>query len=410
MAWLINLQPLYISKTYRKLWISSTLSAIGNHITIFAVILQIYTITHSSIAVGVIGLFTGVPAILLALWGGTLIDKFDRRQIVLVTITLQTIACSFLWLYSLLDGKNIFFLYSMLGWIFLLGAINVPAASAILPRLIDSQHIQSAVILRIFSAQAAMILGPLLGGLLEPRCGISTLYFMDLLSFCIALYGIWQLPAINPITQTFSKRSWEAIKEGFQFVKSSSIILGALYVDLALAFFGMPNALFPSINDIYFNGYPDKLGLMIAAPSLGGLIAMLFSGHLNHLKTSAIALVVFCTICSLTIISFSLSTSFIISLILLFFMGAFDNIVVSLRSAVIQQATPDQYRGRVSALEYIVSNAAPQLGNFRAGLLATFITPHVVVLIGGISTLTLIFLMVFILPAFIKKTSPLVTN
>ncbi|MGI4851537.1 MAG: MFS transporter [Janthinobacterium lividum] len=257
-TWLIDLEPLWLYPAYRRLWIGSTLSAIGNHLTVFTVILQVFKITNNSLAVGTIGLFTGIPSILLALWGGALGDRLDRRKIVLIATSLQLLGCASLWIYALLEGRNIFFLYCMTGWIFLLGALSVPVGTAILPRIIKAEHLQSAVTLRVFAMHKAMIIGPLLGGILVMKYGIATLYFIDMCSFCAALYGIIRLPPIGH-EHIEKKKNWSSMIGGLKFVKSAPILIGALYVDFALAFFGMPNALFPAINASRFGGNAEQL-------------------------------------------------------------------------------------------------------------------------------------------------------
>lgn len=409
-SWLIDLKPLYLYPAYRRLWIGSTLSAIGNHLTVFTVILQIFTITNTPLAVGAIGLFTGIPSILFALWGGALGDRLDRRKIVLIATCLQLLGCGALWIYAVLEGDNVFFLYGITGWIFLLGAVNVPAGAAIIPRLIDAEHLQSAVTLRVFAIHGAMILGPLLGGILVMKYDIATLYFIDMCSFSAALYGILRLPSISH-EHIVEKKNWSSVISGLKFVKSTSILLGALYVDFALAFFGMPNALFPNINASRFEGNGKQLGLMFAAPSLGGLIAMLLSGRLKNIISPALAMVAFCGLWALSVISFSLSRSFIFSLCLLFFMGIFDSCLAALRSTTIQKATPDSYRARVSALEYIFDNSATQLGNVRAGLIAVVVAPHLAALMGGLSTLLLTLCTFFLFPKFMQlRQHPPLTN
>ena len=174
-------------------------------------------------------------------------------------------------------------------------------------------------------------------------------------------------------------------------------------MDFALAFCGVPNALLPAINEEYFGGYTNQLGLMLAAPSLGGVIAMLLSGRLNHLTAPALAMIILCCLWALSVIGFALTPFFTLSLLLLFIMGGLDSMVANIRSTIIQKATRDDFRARVSALEYIVSNIAPQLGNVRAGLLTVIVTPQLAALIGGLSTLIAALLTFIILPAFINR-------
>jgi MFS family permease len=199
-TWLIDLKPLRLYPSYRRLWVGSTVSTIGNHLTLFAVTIQIYTLTNDSLAIGAIGLFTGIPSLILALCGGVLGDRYDRRQIILNTTFLQLVGCTILWIYTLLGGSSIIVLYCLVGWVFLLGSINVPVGSAILPRLVDKEHLQSAIALRVFTMHSTMFLGPLIGGFLLTKYNIATLYFIDMCTFCVTLYGIFRLPSIGHTT------------------------------------------------------------------------------------------------------------------------------------------------------------------------------------------------------------------
>lgn len=401
-TWLIDPKPLQLYPSYRRLWIGSTFSAIGNHLTLFAVTIQIYTLTNNSLAVGSIGLFTGIPSIMIALCGGVLGDRYDRRKIILNTTFLQLIGCAVLWIYALLSGSNIFVLYCIVGWIFLLGSINVPVGAAILPRLIDKKYLQSAIVLRIFTMHITMFLGPLLGGILLINFSVATLYFIDMCTFCITLYGIFRLPSIGH-TSIQEKRSWSAVKQGIKFVKNSPIIRMAIYIDFVIVFFCIPNALLPAINDISFGGCSDQLGLMVAALPLGGFVAMLFSGSLKKFTLPSVMMIITSSLYAFSAICFSLSSSLTLSLILLVIMGAFDSCVAVLRSSIIQKVTPDNYRARVSSIEYVFDNSATQLGNVRAGLLAVAFTPKIAILLGSLFTLILFLITFLLFPFFIRS-------
>ena len=391
-TWLIDLKPLWLYPHYRRVWMGSTLSAIGNHLTLFAVTVQLYTLTHSSLAVGMMGLFTGIPAIIVALWGGVLGDTHDRRKIVLMTTFFQLVGCTILFIYSLLDGRNIIVLYGCVAWIFLLGSINVPMASAILPRLVHKDHLQSAIVLRVFTMHGTLFLGPLIGGFLLTKYPMAMLYFIDMCTFCAALYGILRLPPM-PIPQ--ETKSWSAVKQGIEFVKKSPIILSALCIDCILVFFCLPHALFPAINHLSFDGSNHSLGLMVAAPSLGGLVAMLVS---RRLKATLSSMILISGLYALSAIGFSLSFSLTLSLLLLGIMGAFDSSMAVLRGLIVQKATPDTHRARVSSLEYIFDNCATQLSHVRAGLLAVTFTPQMAILLSSSITLLLLLTFVWFLP------------
>lgn len=399
---LIDLRPLRQHETYRRLWIGSFLSSIGNHITLFAVTLQIYQLTHSAFAVGAIGLVTGVPAIVLALWGGSLGDAMDRRRIVLTCTALQAAISALLLAQTLIELRSVALLYGLVGAQFLLGSISVPASSAIVPRLIGKEQLHAAAALRMLSMHLTMVLGPLVGGLLASRFGISILYGVDLLSFIAALYGIIRLPSIG-LKQGANARTLASVFAGFAFVARSPMVSGALLVDFALAFFGVANALFPAINDQRFNGNAEVLGLMFAAPALGGFAATALSGSVQRLQNPAKAMSALCMLWGATVAVFGTVQWLWPTLAALFVVGALDSLVAVLRSSIVQAATPDDIRGRVSSVEYIVGNAAPQLGNVRAGALASVFSPEVSAIIGGFSTICAVVATRWIVPSFAKS-------
>jgi MFS family permease len=398
---LIDLAPLRQHETYRRLWICSFLSSIGNHITLFAVTLQIYQLTRSAFAVGAIGLFTGVPAIALALWGGSLGDSMDRRRIVLACTALQAAICAILLVQAVVELESVALLYGLVAAQFLLGSINVPAASAIVPRLIGKEQLQAAAALRMFSMHLTMVLGPLVGGLLASRFGTPLLYAVDLLSFAAALYGILRLPSIGP-KQAGAARTWASVVAGFAFVVRTPMVSGALLVDFALAFFGVANALFPAINDQRFSGNAEVLGLMYAAPALGGIVATALSGSLHRLGSYATAMTALCILWGASVAVFGTIPWLWPTLAALLVIGALDSLVAVLRSSIVQAATSDEFRGRVSSVEYVVGNAAPQLGNVRAGALASLSSPEVSAIIGGLCTVCAAFAVRWIVPGFAK--------
>lgn len=397
-SFFLDLSPLLKVPAYRRLWLGSLLSSIGNLMTVFAVTLQIYQQTQSSLAVGVVGLFTGLPAIVVSLWGGSLADYIEKRTLLFITTALQMlISCVLLW-QAWVGLDNLWLLYAAAGLQFLFGAINVPTGAALVPILVGTERLEAAAALRTFAMHCSMIGGPIVGGLVAARCGIQMVYLVDVLSFIGALYAIARLPKLS--MGNAGKKTLAAVREGFAFIAASHKIKGALAVDLALAFFGVPLALLPALNSLLFAGSQEVLGWMYAAPAIGGLLASVLSGRLADLQEPGRMMAIFCVAWGITVSLLALATPLYFFLVCLLVMGALDTFVLILRSSIIQRETPDSHRGRVSAFEYVVGNVSPQLGNVRAGLLAVVLPPTFVAMVGGLSTIAVVLVIARYIPAF----------
>lgn len=400
----MDIRPLRESAAFRRLWIGSSLSAIGGQMTTFAVALQVYTFTQSSLAVGGIGLAYAVPAIAFGLFGGSLIDAVDRRKLVLVTSSLQA-AVSVAFAVQAFAGLNqLWLLYGLVLLQSLVGAVNAPARRTFLPRLLPAERVPAGVALNMFTMHLSLTVGPVLAGVVTAAGGLKMCYVVDAVSFAGALYGVARLPAMRPEGGT-TRPGVRAVADGLRFIRGNRIITGAFLADINATVLGMPFALFPAINAEHFGGAAQTLGLLTAAPAIGGILGTALSGRVVHVARQGRAILVAIVVWGASLAGFGLARSLWLALALLAVAGAADVLSVVFRTSIVQVATPDRYRGRVSAAEFVVGAAVPQLGNFRAGAVGSLTTPAVSALTGGLATIVGAAVIALTLPAFVHYRS-----
>lgn len=382
---LMDIRPLKESPAYRRLWAGQSLSAVGSQMTVFAVSLQVYTITHSSAAVGAVGLMLAVPAIAFSLLGGTFGDATDRRKLVLYTsICLAGVSTLFA-VQAFADLHQVWLLYCLVVVQSLLGSVNTPARRTFMPRLLPPEQIPAGAALSLITVHVSSTAGPALAGVVAGTWGLKACYLIDALSFAAALYGVARLPAMPP-TAPGTRPGLQAVREALHFIRTNQIISGAFLADLSATVLGTPTALFPAINTEHFGGTAQTLGLLTAAPAIGGLMGAALSGPVRQVSHHGRAMLIACAIWGAAIAAFGGARNLWLALPLLVLAGAVDAVNVMLRTSMVQVTTPDTFRGRVSAAEYLVGVGGPQLGNFRAGTVGSLTSPTIGAVSGGCAT------------------------
>jgi MFS family permease len=398
----IDTRPLRESPAFRRLWAGAGLSAVGSMMTTFAVALQVYTLTHSSLAVGAVGLFVAGPAIGFGLFGGSIVDVVDRRKLVLLTSSCLA-AVSVLFAVQAFAGfDQLWLLYGLVTVQSLLNSVNGPARRTFLPRLLPPERVPAGAALTLLFAHTSAIAGPGLAGVVTAAWGLKTCYVIDAISFGAALYGVARLPAMPPAAGS-PRPGPRAVAEALRLIRRSPVLAGAFLADLNATVLGMPIALLPAINADHFGGHAQTLGLLSAAPSIGGVIGAGLSGPVGHVSRQGRAMLVAGAVWGAGIAGFGLARTLWLAVALLALAGAADAVGVVFRTTMIQLATPDEYRGRVSAAEYVVGIGCPQLGNFRAGAVGSLTSPAVSAVSGGVATVIGSALIGLLLPAFARQ-------
>jgi MFS family permease len=398
---LVDVQPLRDSPAFRRLWVGQGLSAIGTQLMVFAVALQVFTLTHSSIAVGTVALCSAVPQIVFALLGGAIGDAVDRRRLVIAMSACQAGVSGLFALQAYAGLGKVWVLYALTVLQALVGSVNAPAKRTLVPRLLPKHQIAAGAALTIFSAHLSATVGPVLGGLVTAAWGLKACYLIDALTFVAGLYGLLGLPPMPPEGGP-ARPGVRAVVEALRFLRTNRIVAGAFLADLSVTLLGMPFALFPAINAEHFGGRPQTLGLLVAAPAVGGVLGSALSGPVGRIARPGRAMLGTCLLWGATSAAFGLTRGLWIALALLVVAGTADVIGVVLRTTMVQVETPDRYRGRVSAAELVVGVAGPHLGGFRAGAVGTLTSPTVSAVAGGVSTVVGALLVGLALPAFVR--------
>lgn len=401
----LDVRPLRGSPDFRRLWIGSSLSVIGGQMTSFAVVLQVYDMTGSPAAVGAVGLATAVPLLLLGLFGGSVADAVDRRLLVLATNCGSIVVSALLAAQAVAGLRLLWPLYALVAAQALLGAVGAPARRTFVPRLLPADQVAAGVALTQLSFQAGMMGGPALAGVLAAGGGLRLCYLADVLSFTGTLYALARLPPMRPHGAP-ARPGLAAVAEGLRFIRRRPVLTGVFLADLDAMVLGMPFALLPALNDAHFGGAPQTLGLLIAAPGVGGLIGSALSGPVGHISRPGRALLAAVTIWGCAITAFGLVHTLWLGLTLLVAAGAADTISVIFRATIVQVATPDRFRGRVTGVDFVIGAGGPQLGNFRAGAVGSLTSPAVSAVGGGLATVLGAGLIGLLVPGLVRYRAP----
>lgn len=359
---------------------------------------QVYEMTDSALALGYTGLAQFVPFLLLAIVGGQVADRVDRRAI-LVVCQLVMLLCSLsLLAFTLGHVRDVRFVYGVLALFGTARAFYAPASSALVPRLVPPEALTRAVAINSTTWQVATIAGPAVGGILYGWLGPTGAYIGSA-SLC-ALTVVWML-LLKVRTGASSRQpfSWATLSAGFSFVAREKLLLGSITLDLFAVLFGGAVALTPLFaRDVLHTG-PWGMGLLRSAPAAGATVVALLlasrplGGRAGWKMFAAVALF------GLATLVFGLSRSLPVSIIALAVAGAADMVSVVVRGTLEMVATPDDMRGRVSAVNNICVGASNELGEFRAGAAAEGLGAVMAVVSGAVGTIVVVLLWAWLFPA-----------
>jgi MFS family permease len=396
----VDITPLRTSTDFRRLWLGSLLSAIGGQMTVFAVALQTYLLTGSSLAVGAVGLADALPAITLGLLAGSVVDAHDRRLLVLLASTASLVVSLGFAAQAFAGLDEVWVLYMLVALQSLARSVNAPARRTFIPRLLPAEQMPAGAALNMLVMHASLVVGPSLAGVIAAAGGLKLCYLIDAVSFLGSLYGVYRLPPMRPEGEP-SRPGPRAVLDGLRFLRRNRVLTGALISDLNATVLAMPIALFPAINAERFGGSPRTLGLLTTAIAVGGILGSGLSGPVGRLRHQGRGMLVAGAVWGAALAGFGLVSGLPATLSLLAVAGMADVSSVVLRTTIIQLATPDAYRGRIAAAEYVVGAACPELGNFRAGAVASATSPVTSAVSGGLACVAGAGVIAVLIPALV---------
>jgi len=381
-ALLTDVAPLRFSADYRRLWFGLSVSQLGQQMTAVALAIQVYAITRSSFAVGVVGICAFVPLVVFGLYGGAIADSMDRRRLALVASTGLWLLSIVLAAQALLGLRSVLLLYVVAGLQAACYAVNNPARAAIIPRLLPPDLLPAANALSTASFNLGFTVGPLVGGVVIGWLGLGAAYLVDCATFTAALYALWRLPPIPPLGEV-RRAGLASVLEGLRYLRTRPNVLMTFLVDLCAMVLAQPRALFPAVAGGFYGGGTRTVGLLAASPAIGSLVAVVFSGRLGLVRRQGLAILVCVVIYGAAVAAFGLTSMLWLGVLFLAVSGAADTVSSVYRNTILQVATPDAMRGRLQGVFIVVVAGGPRLGDFTAGTVAAISTEAFAIVSGG---------------------------
>jgi MFS family permease len=404
----VDIGPLRQSRDYRLLWLGELVSTTGRQISVVALPLQVYILTHSPLAVGMIGLVQVVPLVLFSLVGGAIADRTDRRVVLLGTEIGLAGTSALLLIGALARHPPLAYVYGITGLQAGILGMNTPTRSAAIPNLVTREQLPAAIALNQVMFNTTLIVGPALGGLIighfggqTPYAGLKWAYGADVATFLGSIVATALLHPLPPRQADAGEATtaWRSIREGFSYLKGRRVLISTFLIDLDAMIFGMPRALFPVLALTVFHTGPRGLGLLYAAPAAGALVGALTGGWVGGVRRQGRAVILAVVLWGAAIVGFGLSGRvFVLALTFLAFAGMADVISAVFRGTILQVSIPDKLRGRLSAVHIVVVTGGPRLGDVEAGVVATLVSPWFSVVSGGVACVVGALLLAILVP------------
>lgn len=376
-------------RSFRLLLGGGFLANLGSQMQTVAIGWEIYERTHSAMALGWVGFVQFLPIILLSLPAGHLADRFNRRLLVIAAQLLMAGTSVGLAVLSLTHG-DVRWMYACLFVGGVARAVSMPAGASMLPALVPREVFGNAVMWRSSAWHLASTVGPALGGLMVGALARPAIVYATDAGLILIFTGCLAAITLRPTTHREESATLRSLLAGFRFVWDTKIILAAITLDMFAVLLGGTTALLPVYAKDILNVGPTGLGWLRAAPAIGSLLMGIGLAYRPPLKRAGPALLWAVAGFGATMIVFGLSRSYWLSLGMLFVSGVLDNISVVVRHTLVQTATPDPLRGRVSAVNGLFISCSNELGEFESGTVAAWLGPIVSVVSGGIGTILVV--------------------
>ena len=392
---------LFRHAAFTRYWVGDIASVLANQMLVLAVGWQIYDITNSAMSLGLVGLVHFGAQFLCTLPAGHVADRYDRRRVAAMCQLIQCAVALTLAASNFADRVSVEMIYLSVVITGVAQTFQNPAMRSLLPSLVGDALLPRCIAFHATAKKIAIIVGPALGGVVY-LWGASTVYFSSMA--CYAVAGV----IILYIHSTFIRRSMEPatlqyVFGGLHYILGKPVILGAITLDLFATLLGGAVALLPIYaRDILQTG-PLGLGLLRSAPAVGAVLASLYL--VRWPLTHSVGKILFISVAlfGITTVVFGLSTWLPLSLLALAVMGMADMVSVVIRSSLVQLETPEDMRGRVSAVHSLFTGTANHLGQFESGVTAAWWGTVPSVVIGGIGTLLVAGLWLRWFPDLIKR-------
>ena len=383
---LVDLTPLRESRDFRLLFLGKSISDFGDEIVAVAVPFQVYDLTHSTLAVGLLGLCELLPVLILPVIGGAAADAMERRRLTMVTHAVLAGMSILMAVNASLEQPLLWPLYVFATISAGMYTFNRPAVSTWPARLMPVELLPSSFALEASLGTLAGMAGPVVGGLLLRAIDPSGVFVFDAFTFLVVVACVWRMQPSPPV-QGGTPFGIGSIKEGLRFLKGKRVIQSVFAADLNAMIFGLPVALFPAIAFGLAADPADApviLGFFYAAISAGAFLGTLFSGRAKHVRRQGRAILMAIVVWGAAMVVFGFSESLWLSLVTLAIAGAGDMTSGIFRMSILQTVVDDGMRGRIDGIGMAVWATGPSIGSVESGVVATLTSVQFSVVSGGV--------------------------
>ncbi len=393
----LDLSPLRRHRDFRLVFISQLVSAFGSFLTYVALPVQIFELTKSSWAVGMVGTVQLVPLAVTALWGGAVADAIDRRRLLLWSEALLMCGSLALVVNSTLSHPSVVLLFVVAAFMSGVNGFHRPALESLTQKLIPVAELSAASALSSLRNTGAAIAGPALAGVCIAVMGLPFTFGADVLSFVISLLALSAIHAMPP-AENAPRAGLSSVLEGLRYAASRPELIGTYVVDIVAMTFAMPVAVFPALAAQW--GGAGAAGYLYSAMSVGSLGVTLFSGWTKNVERRGAAVVIAAACWGLAIIGLGYARSLPVALVCLAFAGGADMVSGLFRMTIWNETIPSELRGRMAGIEQLSYMTGPLLGNARAGFMAERMGLGRSIRWGGLICAACVIACVPVLPAF----------
>ena len=376
----LNTDPLRTNKNFRHLWLSGVVTGLGSFATYISMPYQIADITGSYVAVGLLGVTEVLPIIVFGLWGGVVADRFDRRNVVVVTEVIMLLLTGVLLVNALTPDPQVWVIYLVSALFAATDGIQRPSLDAMLPRVVKPEELPAASALRSLRGNIAHIAGPALGGILIAIGGVELAYSFDMVSFVASVYLLMRVVRLPSQREVFEKPLQE-LKLAFSYLRTRRDIIGTYAADTIAMICTFPFALFPFIVDEY--NAPWALGFLYSSLAVGSLMATATSGWTTRVHRHGKAVLFSAGAWGIAICAAGFVKNIWWVLFFLVLAGAADMLSGLFRSLIWDLTIPDELRGRMAGIELLSYGVGPQVGQVRSTLTARFTSIQTSLIVGG---------------------------
>ncbi len=391
------------NRNYALLFWGQLISSSGTQMQVVALAWQVYLLTHSAIALGVLGLAQAIPRLIFSLVGGVFADVFDRRKMLLIIDLVLAATSTVLALCTIFHVINIAIIYTVVLIAATVFAFEFPIRQAIIPGLVKREDMPDATSLSMVMMQFTSIAGPTVGGFAIAWIGVANTYWFDVISYFVVVGSLLLIVIPRIPLEKRAQAGMGALVDGMKFLRTQPLLLAILSLDFFAMLFGSPDALLPIYASAILHVGPQGFGILMAAGSIGAVVLAPLTGLVGRIARQGLGVVTAIIFWGLCVTAFGFFPAPLwLGVLFLAGAGAADMVSMVLRALIIPLITPDEYRGRVNGVNAIFVIGGPMLGQFESGMVAGLFGPEFAVISGGLACIVATVALVALVPGLLR--------